>query len=107
MPAARPEDVASPEAIVKALHESINGPQGEWSEDKLLSLCLPNTSFVYLEKDKQGKLNITSVTLDNFIQDVKKLHKRSAWYEAVDVLQVTKTEKEGGALGMVYYRSTA
>jgi hypothetical protein len=42
VPPADPRDVASPEALVRALHESVNGPVGAWDEKHLLSLCLPH-----------------------------------------------------------------
>jgi hypothetical protein len=42
---ARPEDVASQEAVIRALHESVCGPKGEWNSDHFRSLMLPNAIF--------------------------------------------------------------
>jgi hypothetical protein len=98
VPKPRPEDVSSPRAIVKALHDSVSGPQGAWSPDRLRSLCVPGVFFVYGEKGKDGVLNISTLSLNNAVTGFTRLHEQSDWYERVNRMNVTQVEKKGGYL---------
>jgi hypothetical protein len=107
VPKARPEDVATPEAIVRALHESLNGPKGPWNSDRFRSLCLPNALLADVTKNKQGKVVISNRPLDSFLKAVQNVHNTSGWYETVTKMQISKTAKHGGALAAVYYHGGA
>lgn len=107
VPPARPEDVASPEAILSAAHESVNGPKGTWNSDRLHSLCLPNASFTEIDKDSEGRLMIRNVPLKRFLEEVQELHDTTAWYETVQKLKVAKVFKKHGGLAAVFYHGYA
>jgi len=67
--AARPEDVASIEAIVKASYETISGGVGvprQWGRDE--SLFDPNVRFVAVQRDpKSGAIVATITTHQDFV----------------------------------------
>jgi hypothetical protein len=69
--AARPEDVASIEAIVKASYETISGGVGvprQWGRDE--SLFDPNVRFVSVEREpKSGEIVATITTHQEFVDD--------------------------------------
>lgn len=83
VPPARPEDVASPEAIIRALHASVSGPQGEWNSDRWRSLFLPNVLFIFEDPGKDGTLRLSTISLDDLTKEVQRLHRQTAWYEQV------------------------
>ncbi|MCU1252989.1 MAG: hypothetical protein JWQ49_6018 [Edaphobacter sp.] len=64
-------------AIVKALHDSVSGPQGEWNGDRLRSLCIPNIFFEYKQKSGDGSPMRASVSMKNLIKVFKKSHRES------------------------------
>lgn len=107
VPKPRPEDVASPEAIVKACHEALNGPKGPWNSDRFRSLYSPNAVLTDVTKGKHGEVIIGNRTLSQFIKDVKDVHDESAWYENIEILHVEKTMKNGGGIAMVYHHGIA
>jgi hypothetical protein len=72
VPAADPKDVASPEALVRALHDSVSGPVGDWDERRLLSLCLPPMVFAYPEVGAHRVIRISVVSLDDIARQVKR-----------------------------------
>jgi hypothetical protein len=69
--AARPEDVASIEAIVKASYETISGGVGvprQWARDE--SLFDPNVRFVSVERDpNSGAIATTITTHQEFVDE--------------------------------------
>src|SRR5262249_35366078 len=69
--AARPEDVSSIEAIVKASYETISGGVGvprQWGRDE--TLFDPNVRFVAIERDpKSGDIVATITTHQEFVDD--------------------------------------
>jgi hypothetical protein len=83
VPPARPEDVSTPEAAIRALHEAVSGPRGDWNPDRLRSLVLPSVMFTYNDVGDDGVTRISTVTLDDCIREFKKIHQRTAWYEKV------------------------
>ena len=104
VPPALPEDVSSPEAIVKAMHEAVSGPQGQWNPDRLRSLCVPNVFFESEDNDKNGTLSIATITLDQLVKDFQNLHQAIPWHEAVSNFSVTRIDrKDGTILAVVSY----
>jgi hypothetical protein len=92
-PPARPEDVASPEAIVRAFHDAVDGPKGEWSPDRLRSLCLPNVQLEYVDKGAHGELRIEATNLEQTVKEIKRLHHERAWYEKVVKVRVESVHR--------------
>ncbi|MEU4674296.1 hypothetical protein AB0F91_41630 [Amycolatopsis sp. NPDC023774] len=108
VPKARPSDVSSPRAIVTALHESLNGPQGKWNSDRLRSLVVPNVVFMSLGQSDAGATTISNNSLADFLQAVQDVHNQSGWYEYVTkVIDVSTVAKKGGELAIVHYAGTA
>lgn len=108
VPPAAAEDVASPEAIVTALHESLNGPRGSWSDERFRSLCLPNVLFASLSREEGGETVVNSIPLDDFVALVREVHEKSGWYERItEITNVTTVDKKGGALAVVHYAGLA
>jgi hypothetical protein len=93
VPPARPEDVASPEAIVKALHDSVSGPKGDWNPDRLRSLCIPSVFFEYNERNKNDAALLSSVSLKNIVKIFRKVHRESGWYEVAEHISVVTIMK--------------
>jgi hypothetical protein len=68
--AARPSDVASPEALLAAVYEIISGPasqQRDW--DRFRSLHLPTARFVFVLSNPQGQQQLFNWSVDEFIQN--------------------------------------
>ena len=103
VPPARPEDVSSPEAVVKAMHEAVSGPQGKWDPNRLRSLCVPNVFFEYLDKDKDGTPFMATITLDQLTKDFQNIHLSTPWYEKAGTISVTRIDKEGTTMAVVNY----
>ena len=62
----RPEDVASPTAVVKASYEAISGSPGQTLNiDRFRSLFLPNAQLVSVSV-KNGQAEARTMTLDQF-----------------------------------------
>lgn len=94
VPPARPEDVSSPEAIVRAMHESLSGPKGEWNPDRFRSLFIPNAFIGYDDAGKDGTPLVATLTLDDLIKELQQLHRQTAWYETVvDVPTIIKIRR--------------
>lgn len=103
VPPAAPKDVASPQALVTALHEAVNGPAGAWDKRRLLSLCLPHISLAFPETDSHGIIRISTVPLDDVVKEVLDLHKKNSWYEKVLVTHVTQQAN----IAVAYYSAEA
>jgi hypothetical protein len=77
----RPEDVVSPDAIIKAMYEIISGPSGKRNWARLRSLYLPGARLIPTGKriHKQGELQV--LTIDEWIEDVKDFFAEKDFYE--------------------------
>ncbi len=106
VPAARPEDVSSPEAIVRAMHDSVSGPKGSWNPDRLRSLCLPNSLWTYGAKEDDGIVHYNVVTVDGLVKVLTAIHRDSAWYEAVNVTSIDRIDRQTDSFSMATVRAT-
>jgi hypothetical protein len=77
----RPEDVVSPDAIIKAMYEIISGPAGKRNWARLRSLYLPGARLIPIGKriHKQGELQV--LTIDEWIEDLKDFFAEKDFYE--------------------------
>ncbi|HEU4885027.1 MAG TPA: hypothetical protein VFT45_22395 [Longimicrobium sp.] len=67
--AARPPDVASPEALVTALYDVISGPASQARDwDRFRSLFLPNARLTFLLEISPGEKRLFNLTVEEFIQ---------------------------------------
>ena len=86
-PDARPEDVASPEAIVEAVYASISGPsevEQERDWDRLRSLFLPDARLVLVRwrsQDGEESETLRSWNVEGFIETARGFYRESAFHE--------------------------
>jgi hypothetical protein len=77
----RPEDVSSPNAIIKAMYETISGPAGPRNWYRERSLYLEGARLIPIGKraHKDGGLEIMSI--DEWIEDAKSFLEENGFYE--------------------------
>lgn len=81
-PAAKPEDVASPKAIIAAAYDSISGPATQARDwDRLRSLFLPGAHLIQSAPDEQGKYTTTVLSMDEFVAAAKPYFEQNDFYE--------------------------
>ena len=81
LPKPRPEDVASPDTIIKAMYECISGPAGKRNWHRLRSLYLEGARLIPTGKrvHKEGELQVMSI--DEWIEDVQEYFEENDFYE--------------------------
>lgn len=68
-PAARPPDVASPEAVVTALYDVISGPASQPRDwDRFRSLFRPDARLSLIQRGPAGQERLHSLTVEDFIR---------------------------------------
>lgn len=92
VPKPRPEDVATPEALEKALHASVSGPKGAWDSDRFRSLFLPDAILAY-PSNNQGTGVIQYTRLQDLVDGLTQVHKAGSWYEKTDVIELKKYDR--------------
>ena len=66
----RAEDVASPDAIIKAMYETISGPAGKRNWQRERSLFLPGARLIPIGRRIHGEGGLEVLTLDEWIEQV-------------------------------------
>jgi hypothetical protein len=66
----RADDVASPDAIIKAMYETISGPAGKRNWQRERSLYLPGARLIPIGKRIIGEGSLRVMTVDEWIEDV-------------------------------------
>jgi hypothetical protein len=66
-PAAKPADVATPDAILAATYDVISGPAGKRDWDRFRSLFLPGARLGAVVKGKDGSLSAKTFTPEEYI----------------------------------------
>ncbi len=81
LPKPRPEDVSSPDTIIKAMYECISGPAGKRNWHRLRSLYLDGARLIPTGKrlHKEGGLQVMSI--DEWIEDVQDYFADNDFYE--------------------------
>ena len=81
LPKPRPEDVSSPDTIIKAMYECISGPAGKRNWHRLRSLYLDGARLIPTGKrlHKEGGLRVMSI--DEWIEDVQDYFADNDFYE--------------------------
>jgi hypothetical protein len=90
--AARAADVASRDAIVAALYDSISGPAGDRDWDRFRSLFIPEAQLIASFKKKDGTLGYKAMTVQGYIDGSGKYFKEHAFYER-EISRKTETWK--------------
>jgi len=77
----RPEDVNSPDAIIRAMYMIISGPAGKRNWPRLKTLYLPGARLIPTGRriHKKGELQV--LTIDEWIEDVKDFFVEKDFYE--------------------------
>lgn len=81
VPAPKPEDVKSLEAIVRAAYAAISGPAGPRDWNRFRSLFLPQARFTQVGKAPDGSTFIISWSEDEFIRDASAVFAKDPFYE--------------------------
>lgn len=95
VPPARPEDVSSPEAIVRAMHDAVSGPKGHWDDKRLRSLFVPDALIEFTDEGADGVPRIQSISLDELVRIFSELHAQTSWYERAVALNVVVMQRKG------------
>lgn len=78
---AHPADVASRDAIVAALYDSISGPAGDRDWDRFRSLFIPEAQLIAAHKNKDGVLKCKVMTVQGYVDGAGKYFKEHAFFE--------------------------
>lgn len=81
VPAPKPADVNSPDAIIHAAYDVISGPAGPRDWNRFRSLFLPQARFTEVGKSPDGSTFIVSWGLEEFIRDAGELFSKDPFYE--------------------------
>ncbi|HXY77344.1 MAG TPA: hypothetical protein VEH47_00905 [Candidatus Acidoferrales bacterium] len=87
VPAPKPDDVKSLDAIMRAAYDVISGPAGDRDWNRLRSLCLPQARFTEVGKDPDGATFVISWGVEDFIRDAKEVFSKEPFYENAIVNQ--------------------
>jgi hypothetical protein len=79
--AARPADVASRDAIVAALYDSISGPAGERDWNRFRSLFIPEAQLIASFKKKDGTMGYKARTVQGYIDGAGKYFREHGFFE--------------------------
>jgi hypothetical protein len=80
----RAEDVASPEAIIKAMSETISGPAGKRNWYRQRSLFLPGARLIPIGPRIHGEGGLRVMTVDEWIEDATPFfHENNFWEKEV------------------------
>jgi hypothetical protein len=81
VPAPKPDDVRSLDAIVAAAYSSISGPAGPRDWNRFRSLFLPQARFTQVGKNPDGSTFIISWNEEEFIRDAGMIFSKDPFYE--------------------------
>jgi hypothetical protein len=79
--APRPADVASRDAIVAALYDSISGPAGDRDWNRFRSLFLPESQLIATLKKKDGTPGYKAMSVQGYVDNAGKYFKEHGFYE--------------------------
>jgi hypothetical protein len=88
VPAPKPDDVKSLDAILHALYDVISGPAGDRDWNRLRSLFVPEARLTSAQKNKDGSLFLVDV--EGYIKDAGGYFKTHGFYEQAIVNRVQK-----------------
>ncbi|WP_375764789.1 nuclear transport factor 2 family protein [Archangium gephyra] len=98
-PEAKPEDVATPEAIVAALYNVISGPKGQARDwDRFRSLFAPGARMIPAGKRKDGTTGYRLLSPEDYITSSGKVLLEEGFHER----EIHRVEERFGALVHVF-----
>jgi len=81
VPAPKPEDVKSLDAILRAIYDVISGPSGGRDWDRFRSLFLPQALFSEVNTGPDGEKVIMTWNVDEFVRDAGQVFAKDPFYE--------------------------
>jgi hypothetical protein len=81
VPAPKPDDVNSMDAILRATYDVISGPAGDRDWNRFRSIFFPQARFTQTTKTPEGGVAIMSWNVDEFIRDAHEFFAKQAFYE--------------------------
>ncbi len=80
-PAARPADVSSIDAILRAAYDVISGPAGQRDWERFRSLFASGARLIPAERDSNGHTRLHVTTVDEFAQSAAQYFTTHSFYE--------------------------
>lgn len=81
-PAARPEDVASVDAIIAALYDVISGPPGQDRDwDRFRSLFAEQARLIVAAPSREGRVPSRTMTVEGYVSSADAFLKRDGFWE--------------------------
>jgi hypothetical protein len=87
VPAPKPDDVKSIDAIVYTAYDVISGPAGARDWNRFRSIFLPQARFTQVGKGSDGATFVISWSVDEFIRDATAVFAKDPFYENAIVNQ--------------------
>ncbi len=87
VPAAKPEDVKSMDAILSAIYDVISGPAGGRDWNRFRSMFLPQARFTQVATGPDGSKVVIAWNVDEFIRDAGDVFSKEPFYEKAVVNQ--------------------
>ncbi|MGA8270578.1 MAG: hypothetical protein WB919_03405 [Candidatus Sulfotelmatobacter sp.] len=81
VPAPKPEDVKSMDAILRAIYDVISGPAGGRDWNRFRSVFLPQARFTQVGKGPDGSIFVISWNVDEFVRDGGEVFSKRPFYE--------------------------
>jgi len=91
-PEAKSEDVASVDAIIKAMYDAISGPRGERDWNRIRSLHLPGSRLIPTGVRVSGESGLRLLDIEGWIEGARSLFAENDFYE-VEIAR--RTERFG------------
>jgi len=87
VPAPKPDDVRSLDAIMHAAYDVISGPAGARDWTRFRSLFLPTARFTEVGTTPEGSVFVITWSVDDFVRDAGIVFSRESFYENAIVNQ--------------------
>ena len=81
VPAPKPDDVRSLDAIMHAVYDVISGPAGTRDWNRFRSLFLPSGRFTAIAKSPDGPARIVSWSVDDYVRTATAIFAKEGFYE--------------------------
>jgi hypothetical protein len=81
VPPARPDDIRSMDAILRAIYDVISGPAGERDWSRFRSLFLPQARFTETDAAPDGSTVVLTWSVDEFVRDAGVVFAKEGFYE--------------------------
>ena len=86
----RPEDVSSPDAIIKAMYETISGPAGPRNWYRQRSLFLDGARLIPIGNRVHKESDLQVMSIDEWIEDAKDYLAENDFYEVEIMRQISR-----------------